>query len=205
MRYLLFVFLLGIGSAAIAQDTSTSSDLPGPTPHQIIKISPFQFFAQTFEMSLESINQNYTKAFQISAGYRSGQVDFSDGRGATVTLAYRNYARPLNAPVKNHPEVTQGIYYSIYVKGDSFKGTETYFGQPSSETKILSFSPGFTLGVQRTLFEVLFLDIYVGGGIKFPSITYSQANHPDQSHYDIMSPGYSGIYPAIGIKVGIRL
>jgi hypothetical protein len=205
MRYLVFSMLVMISGSAIGQDSSTPPSLPRPTPHQIIKISPFQFFAQTFEMSLESINQNYTKAFQISAGYRSGQIDFSDGRGATVTLAYRNYARPMNTPLKNHPEVSQGIYYSVYVKGDSFKGTETYFGQPSTETKILSISPGFTLGLQRTLFEVLFLDIYVGGGIKFPSITYSQANHPDQSNYDIMSPGYSGIYPAIGVKVGIRL
>src|SRR5690349_16179953 len=102
------VFLLA--SVCIqAQDSSLSGS---EMPRALIKISPFQFFVQTFELSLETMDKNYQKAFQISAGYKSGQNDFSDGKGGTVTLAYRKYARAMNTVLVKNPDVKQGIYYS---------------------------------------------------------------------------------------------
>lgn len=208
MRFYLITTLSILTFVSHAQD-SLSSKQGREMPRQLIKISPFQFFAQTFEMSLETLSPNYTKSFQISAGYRSGHINFSQGKGATATLAFRKYARPMNHIVKNRPDVKQGIYYSLYLKGDYFKGTEENYSQQqpisSSVTKIFSVSPGFILGVQRSLFEVLYLDFYVGGGIKFPTVHYTAYNIDYQYDNDIFSPGYEGIYPMIGIKVGIGL
>jgi hypothetical protein len=68
---------------------------------------------------------------------------------------------------------------------------------------ITSVSPGFTLGLQKTLWRVVFLDVYVGGGIRFSDIT-----PPTTSQYydsDITDPGYEGIYPKIGAKIGVGL
>jgi hypothetical protein len=206
MRYYiasLFCALTIVGYSQTAK--SDSEEAPRAVPHALIKISPFQFFVQTFELSLEAFNASYSKSFQISAGYKSGDNDFTNGSGATVTLAYRKYARTMDRPLIKNPDVRQGIYYSLYLKGDTFNGTEAYFSQPIGKTSIMSISPGFTLGVQRTMFDVMFVDFYVGGGIKFPSIDYTGSTHPDQGEYDIFSPGYEGIYPMIGIKVGIGL
>jgi hypothetical protein len=52
---------------------------------------------------------------------------------------------------------------------------------------------------------VLYMDMYIGGGIKFPSIEYSQSPHPDQGDYNVFSIGYKGIYPMVGVRLGIGL
>jgi hypothetical protein len=102
-----------------------------------------------------------TKLFK-SAGYRSGHDDYDDGVGGTATLAYRNYARPITRPLEKKPEVRQGIYYSLYVQGEYFKGIEKYNDPqlPEVERTITSISPGFTIGLHRTIFEVLYFDFY---------------------------------------------
>ncbi|HYC85478.1 MAG TPA: hypothetical protein VEB86_09660, partial [Chryseosolibacter sp.] len=70
----------------------------------------------------------------ISAGFRSGQTDFIEGRGGSLTLAYRKYVLPLSTPANRNPDASQEIYYSILVKGETFKGEEEYWGQSSFQT-----------------------------------------------------------------------
>jgi hypothetical protein len=82
---------------------------------------------------------------------------------------------------------------------------QEYLNQSHAKTKITSISPGFSIGVQRSIFEVMYIDFYLGGGIRFPSFEYSNDNHPDSNEDDIFSPSYEGIYPTFGLKVGIGL
>lgn len=203
MRYLVILLIILMAHASIAQD-SVKVVTPDP-PRLLIKVAPLLFFVQTFELSLEGMTSNFTRGIQLSFGYRSGQPGFKDGTGHTGTLAYRKYARPMNKSVLKSPEVKQGIYYSLFFKYDYFKGTEEYLNQAAGEVTIRSTSPGFTLGIQRTIFEVMFVDFYIGGGIRFPKIEYGYADHPDADHYDIFSPAYKGIYPTTGIRFGIGL
>lgn len=203
MKYTLLTlaFLFVFSITLSAQEEENSSLELKPAPRALIKIAPFQFFVQTFELSVEGLNKTYKKAFQISAGYRSGQNDFINGKGATMTLAYRGYSRPLNKPLVSKPEVTQGIYYSLFLKGEYFNGDND--NATNQSTTINSISPGFTIGLQRLVFEVLYLDVYLGGGIKFTDINNESNTITDG--YDLLHPGYEGIYPVAGIKVGIGL
>lgn len=188
----------------MAQDSTVQVVAPDP-PRALIKVAPLLFFTQTFELSIEGMTPNFTRAVQLSFGYRSGQPGFKEGTGGTGTIAYRKYARPMNKSLVKRPDIKQGIYYSLFLKYDYFKGTEEYLNQAAGDVTIRSMSPGFTLGIQRTMFEVMFVDFYLGGGIRFPTIEYGYTDHPDEDHYDIFSPAYKGIYPTMGIRFGIGL
>lgn len=177
-------------------------------PRAITKISPLLFFTQTLELGIEALNPAYTRSFQISASIRSGQGDYIDGRGASGTIAYRRYVTPLSTPVPRNPDAVQGIYYSLLFRVEYFKGEEQYYNQAAFETTtetIYNFSPAFTIGLQRTVFDVLFIDVYLGGGIKFADIRYHGTSPSEQIHYDLFHPAYEGIYPAVGVKIGVGL
>jgi hypothetical protein len=204
MKRTLFFALLFVSLSAYPQNSEPAKKLP----RGLIKISPLQFFSQTLELSVETLNVDYTRAFQVSAGFRSGQGDYIDGHGANFSLAYRKYVRPLSTPTTRNPDAVQGIYYNIFLKGEYFKGEEEYWGQSQFErTKevVRSLSPGFTIGLQRTIFDVLFMEVFIGGGIKFVDVEYSGIAPSDQINYDLFHPAYEGIYPSIGMKIGVGL
>jgi hypothetical protein len=180
------------------------------TPRAIIKISPFQFLSQTLEVSIESLNSDYSKAFEINGALRSGHYDYDQGRGGTLGIAYRKYVRPLATPTRRNPDASQGVYYSLFVKGQYFAGRDAYYWQSPNTSRIdesiTTLNPGFTIGLQRTLFEVLYLDMFIGGGIKFTNVKYSAAI-PGFTfmEYDVLHPAYEGIHPVAGVKIGVGL
>jgi hypothetical protein len=206
MKNLLFPFFVSLTTMAFAQ---TSENSQNTLPRGIIKISPLQFLSQTLELSVEALNADYTKSFQFSGSLRSGHYDYEEGGGAGVTLAYRKYVKALNTPTKRDPDASQGIYYSLFLKADYFRGEDAYYwsstGTGIDET-ITTIDPGFTIGWQRTIFDVLFLDVYVGGGIKIASInTTGGVRDSDPYDFDLLHPGYDGIHPVVGVKLGVGL
>ena len=73
-----------------------------------------------------------------------------------------------------------------------------------------NWGTGFVIGVHRTLWNVLFIDAYIGGGIQWSDVIRSVTppnvlNYSYGSYYDIGSPGYQGIMPKFGIQLGIPL
>src|SRR5688500_13340032 len=129
MRYI-FLTILALTFVRSSAQIDSAKNIPSA----LIKISPFQFIAQTFELSVEALNRRHNKSFEISGGYRSGHADYANATGGSVSLAYRKYARPLSTPLKNNMDEHQGIYYSLFVKTEWFKGTEAPFGT-STDTK----------------------------------------------------------------------
>jgi hypothetical protein len=202
LLFLVFASSSFLCSGQAKENTST-------VPRSIIKISPLQFLSQTLELSVESLNSDYVKAFEISGALRSGHYDYDQGRGGSLGIAYRKYVRPLATPTRRNPDASQGVYYSLFVKGHYFAGRDAYYWQsPNSDIdeSIITVNPGFTIGLQRTLFEVLFIDIFIGGGIKFTNVKYSNAI-PNFTFmdYDILHPAYEGIHPVGGVKIGVGL
>ena len=67
----------------------------------------------------------------------------------------------------------------------------------------MAFNPGVLIGYQQTFFEILFLEIYVGGGIRTANIsdTSSEANF----YYNdgIFDEDYKGVFPKIGFSIGL--
>jgi hypothetical protein len=181
-------------------------------PRNLIKLSPLQLFTNTLEIGVESFNSSFSKSFQASVGFRSGGLEYNKSKGVSLELAYRKYVLPMKFNTRKHRGFYQGIYYSVFVQGAYFKGTEHYGYYPNPgtgvttgdfEQTIRSISPGFTLGLQKTLWKVVFLDVYVGGGLRFSDI--DAPNVSQYVDYTITDPGYEGIYPKIGAKIGVGL
>lgn len=206
-KILLVIACFSVGIAVFAQDDSESGF---KLPRTFLKISPLQFVANTLELGIEAFNPTYSKSFNFSFGFRSGSNDYYDGNGASVELAYRKYAAPMKYRVRGNRESYQGIYYSFFVRGEYFKGEDEdyYSGFPETYMQeIFSIAPGFTIGFQKTLWQIIMLDAYVGGGVKFSDVQYLTTSPPVdyEPYYGILDPGYSGIFPKIGVKIGIGL
>lgn len=164
---------------------------------------------RTFELGIENFNSTYSRSFNLSAGLRTGSNDYEKGLGGGLELAYRKYASPMKFRSRNSRESYQGIYYSLFAKGEYFKGEDPYYSSASDNysEKISSVRVGFTIGFRKTLWQIIILDIYAGGGYRYSDVQttgyYNQSSYGPQ--YDIFDPGYSGIYPKTDVKIGIGL
>jgi hypothetical protein len=209
MRIIALLILLFITKVAVSQEAPEFT-----FPRSLVKLSPLQLFNNTLELGVETFNSKLSKSFQVTAGFKSGSADFDDGQGASLELAFRKYVLPMELRVRKSREFYQGIYYSLYVGGAYFEGKASSYGyyDPNTNTwingsysaTIKSISPGFTIGLQKTLWKVLVLDVFIGGGIKFSESHYSGTNYyPEYS--GILDPGYDGIYPKFGGKIAVGL
>lgn len=175
-------------------------------PRTIVKFSPLYFFVNTFQLGIETFNADVSRSFNLDVGYRSSSYDYEDESGFDAELAYRRYVAPMRIHTRKSRQFYQGIYYCIFVRGETFQGKpyDYNIGRYSENAvRINSLAPGFTLGLQKTLWEIVFLDVSVGGGVKFSD--GEGLNDPYYYESEITQPGYEGIFPRIGAKIGVRL
>jgi hypothetical protein len=182
-------------------------------PKAVFKISPLHFFTNTLQFGTEIFNNARSRSLNIDVGVRSNSDFYEDVRGVTTEIGFRKYVKPMTIKHRKSRQFYQGIYYNFFVQGAYFSGYDDNYYGPSSapgyvrdEVTIKSISPGFYMGLQKTLWEVVLMDIYVGGGVKINDIDHSQ--QPQNEFYGndgILDPAFEGIYPKIGIKFGIGL
>jgi hypothetical protein len=113
----------------------------------------------------------------------------------------------------------QGVYGAVYLQGASHSGTfsdDYYYTGPdgvpvlgstySYKEVIGNWGGGFIIGYQKTLWQVIFFEAFVGGGIQFSDIIRSeQQGTTFFSVGGITYPGYRGILPKVGLNVGLAL
>jgi len=77
------------------------------------------------------------------------------------------------------------------------------------EESIGNWGTGFTIGFHRTLWNVLYIDAYLGGGIQWSDVIQMSTpnfNFDNYSSYSgITDPAYQGIMPKFGLQLGIAL
>lgn len=184
-------------------------------PRSSIKIAPLHFFSGTFQFGFEFFNPSYSRSLNIDLGFRTGSDDYRSANGFSGELGLRKYVKPLTRQetIINGKEKSfyQGIYYNFYLQGGYFSGKDSrssflspFSGVTEHDVTITYISPGFYIGLQRTLWEVLMIDIYLGGGFRMAENDYTP-ELSEEIELDIFDPGYQGIYPKLGIKIGIGL
>lgn len=214
MKKLVVLILL---AASISTFGQTEEITPKFTiPRTLIKIAPLQFFSNTLELGIESFNKDFSRSFEGSIGFRSGSGDFDDGNGMSAEIGYRRYVSPMKIRVRKERQFYQGIYYNVAFRAGYFNGTHNNYSwyDPNTGTyhqdrvkeSVRFFAPSFTLGLQKTLWQIIFLDVFIGGGIRFSEIERSNSN-PDVFYFGdrLLEPGYDGIFPKIGAKIGVGL
>jgi hypothetical protein len=218
------IFLLA-SVAASGQD-----ETPLPSPRALFKVSPQNFAINTLKIGAEIFNKNRSKSYSF---YLYGRFDSNNNsepyyygddfyKGLGGEFQYRKYISPMkNYFTKRNKDYLQGIYVSGYIQAASYKneGEFIYYsydpntGQQNNymvaiEESIGNWGTGFTIGINRTLWSVLYIDAYVGGGIQWSDTIqgYNPALPMSFNSYSgITSPDYQGIMPKFGVQLGVAL
>lgn len=207
------------GTALAAQDVSPLRS------RTLVKISPQHVVVNTLQMGTEHFTSNFARslAFDVGIRYHGQFLDTEDliERGVDLGFQYRTYIRGL-ASVTTHRKrtIVQGIYAGPFVHGGMVRRRQitgfysTYIGgvtPPRFEQRIdrndfeeYFFATGFTVGVQRIFWNVLAVDVFAGGGMRWSQVQFL-APQQRPLNTDVITPGYQGIFPRIGFKIGVAL
>jgi len=226
MRVLSLSLFVLISISAICQDQASLS-----LPRALFKVAPQNFAENTLKIGTEIFNKKRTKSYSLyvygrfdsnnsSEPYYYGD-DFYKGLGGE--FQYRKYISPLqNYTTRKGKTFLQGIYVSGYLQAAAYKneGEFIYYSyDPSTgqhtnyhvtmEESIGNWGTGFTIGVHRTLWNVLYIDAYIGGGIQWSDVirmsNSNLSNYNYSSYSGITDPAYQGIMPKFGLQLGIAL
>lgn len=220
MRNIILIILAIFCYSAIhAQETETLS-------RTILKLSPQHFTDNSFKAGVERFHKAHSTsfAFFITAKLENDEDGFDQYgyNGLAGEFQFRKYVSPMKIITsKRNKSFHQGIYGAAYVQGGSYSGdfngyyftrdpiTGTYGTQSYYDYKESTgnWGGGFTIGYQRTLWEVIFLEAFLGGGIQFSDRILSGKTPPPSYFADeaITDPAYKGIMPKIGLTVGLGL
>lgn len=194
----------------------------------VFKMSPQHFTQNALKAGVERFNKNHSGSLTFFATARldnsNEEMVYSDiggYDGFAGELQIRKYISPMKERISKKGNVFhQGVYGLAYVQGGSYSGdfqgynstydpvTGIYTNEEYSySNNIGNWGLGFAIGYQKTLWQVVFLEAFIGGGVQF-SDEIKSGNIPGDPLYewvDISHPAYKGILPKIGLNIGIGL
>jgi len=220
LRLPLIGLLMFSFASSFAQETE-------PLSRSVFKMSPQHFTQNALKAGLERFNKTHSASLSLFVTARldnnENTADNWEGYdGLAGELQIRKYISPMKARMsKKGNSYHQGVYGAAYVQGGSysgeFSGEYTTFDPNTGmytnhvlynySESIGNWGLGFTIGYQKTLWQVVFMEAFIGGGVQF-SDPISMGMEPDQSPYQyigITHPAYKGILPKIGVNIGIGL
>lgn len=165
---------------------------------KMIHLNPLALTIGGFEMGYERVTTK-KESFYINAGYylssEAGALDlkdeYSNMNGFRLEVQYRFYRKPNNyirnvylAPFANFKTVSADFNRYIYNSSPPY-GSTTVTENRSATT--VSF--GYMLGMRRSVFENIYMDLGIGGGIFLP---VSGDNHKDLN-IGLFSPYQKGV------------
>lgn len=223
-KYLSLSLVVLLASSVIAQEIEQQPS------RSVFKISPQHFTQNQLKMGFERFNKSYSRSFSL---YLNGLLDwypneagYDEGySGIGAEFQYRKYLVPMTVhTTKKGNTYFRGIYFSGYLQGGHYSGTQAgvyYDYDPSTGTStptqynykddIGNWGGGVTFGFQQTLWNKLYFEAYVGGGLQFADQITSGTVPDDPDYFYFYEPSgitaldYQGILPKIGIQIGIGL
>jgi hypothetical protein len=191
MKKLIYIFLILFSSyQSFSQDSLSLKKL-------VVKISPQHFIANTFLIGVEGFNKNYSSSINFFGGITSGKEE----SGFSGEFQYRIYGSPmkLKEGSKKFPPYFRGIFLGFFLKGESYTLSDRdYNFQPIYvKRKVSAIFPGVVMGIQRTFEERIFVEFFVGGGIRMVD--------QEVGGSDIFQKDFKGVIPKIGINIGIGI
>ena len=191
------------------------------------KTSPQHFANHQLKIGIERFNASLNKSvvFYLYGTVQNNSENMSFDRlgysGLGGEAQFRRYLSPMTEKfTRLGKSFYQGIYLAGFVQGGHYSRDQRYrqyYSQGGTQVveeyelkkNVGNWAAGFTLGIQRTLWNIVFLEAYVGGGAQFSDvITFAI---PQQHYYyypddtGISSPDYQGILPKIGFQIGVGL
>jgi hypothetical protein len=192
----------------------------------VFKLSPQHFTQNSLKGGVEHFNKHHSASVAVFITGRMEKNEdsfYGDGYdGLAGELQVRKYISPMTTITSRGDRVYQrGIYGAVYVQGGTYSGdfkSEYSYYDPNTgafvtgaqydyEEHTGNWGGGFTIGYQQTLWQVVFVEAFIGGGLQF-SDRITTGMVPDQSYFyydSIWNPYYRGILPKFGLNIGIGL
>lgn len=187
----------------------------------LIKLSPFHFLDRSIQLSSELFTKNYKSSYTIGlvGTYRvdSRIID----QGVAFELQARRYPKLFHVDTTGgwSENRAEGFYFGFsvvagyntyqensiqyqYINNNSI--AVNYFSKAESRW----ITPAVLFGYQFTLLEVMYLDVYVGGGIKMNDVKKT-TDLPSVESQTVLNEGsiferyYRGILPKVGLTLGM--
>ncbi len=172
----------------------------------MLRLSPFHFADGTFHLTYERF-LGETSSIAISGGVTSRQRWYQEEPdfGFQEELQFRYYLLPPSNIGSNGKNFFffKGLYAGPYVTHRFRQQSVQEWDWVTQQNvnvfeNVNEFSGGVLLGVQMAFGNVLFVDVFTGGGIK--RSTGASAN---QQFRTVFSPGFNGVLPKAGLQLGI--
>lgn len=164
-----------------------------------IKINPISFFTSTFQLSYERL-VGKDKSLNFSAGltYKDSDNESVSGYRGEFQFRYFVLQRETN-------RASRKLYFAPFVF-DQYadvinRNYYNYLNQIQEEYryKVNSFGAGVVIGVNWTFARRFVLDAFVGGGVRTSNMDNNSNFYLNNG---LMSYGYKGIFPRVGLDLG---
>jgi hypothetical protein len=160
---------------------------------KMIHTNPLSLTVGGFEMGFEKVTQQ-KESFYIQAGYylsqAAGSLDvkddgYSNMNGVRLELQYRFYRKSNNyiknifiAPFVNFKTISADFETTQY----SSSGTRTTIKEKRAATTV---SFGYMMGIRKSVFENVYMDFSIGGGVFIPAAgdSHEKVNIPFVNPY----------------------
>jgi hypothetical protein len=203
MKRITLILILLSSLGLIAQDKAKQ---------YMFKMSPQHLSLNMLKVGVERLNNSQTKSFSLylfgAANHRSqGYISFPySGGGAEIQG--RKYLNTFSIKTNSKGQsFSQSVYLAGFAQVGVFRWTNTYTDQTSHQYFDKNIALGFTIGLQRTFWEVLVIDVFAGGGFQKG---WSEASLATPIRWTFNNdrfcgPGYTGILPKVGLQIGVAL
>jgi hypothetical protein len=186
---------------ALTAVTVRSQDIP-PGFRNTFYLAPLHLFVNTFQVSYERENSKGNSLLTIANGhFRKDNGSTESGFG--MELQYRASLYQNNTEKRR----IKG-YFGPFLQGAHSTEYNRYYYEPvyyynmvytniRHYTSITTLGGGAVFGLKISL-QKFIIDLYAGGGIKYPVI-----NNSERYSNNIFDKNYAGVFPKLGVQFGI--
>jgi len=223
MKYILTLILftsfsfssLGQENDPYTFDDGQSSVSPGEKNRSnYFYFSPFQVFSSIFQVAYERDGGTQTIKILAAAILKDGDNEFRKGFGGSLQMRFHLFKSAAAATKRNSENL---IYFGPYLQYqyvvNETTDTETveYFDEKDKKQyyevdvfytdMIQAWAGGIVFGLRSVIFDKLVIDLYAGGGLKYSEIVGNESNYFINGFWSL---GYTGVYPKLGMDIGVN-
>ena len=184
----------------------------------VLKLSPFHFFDRQLSLTGDFFNKDFKRSTAVTLNLIYADNSSIYDVGTSVFIERKFFPRGFQVDTSSfNRNSASGFYFGLGVQGGYSEFIERDMYPYDSMGNLLKFSdsdikitsmwvaPMVSVGYQFILWDALYLDAFVGGGIKFNDTQKNENYAKYFNNPNIFSRYYKGIMPRVGITLGIGL
>jgi hypothetical protein len=219
--FLTLLFSLGLASALFGRTQNACPPASQNGAHRrtedlrrpfILKLSPFHLFDNTLHLGGETfLNKTYKSSIYLGLGGTYADKKLKSDIGGSVDLQFRYYPRTFHIDSSSSLQsAASGLFIGFGITcgiNELRKKDNGQFYSDSYDITSQWITPSVVLGYQIIQWESLFVDVFIGGGMRITNVTYT-ASSPSFEN-DVLSNGnlysryFKGVLPKAGLTIGL--